>query len=110
MILAAMTGPLLRSPTLAMLALRRVGRRASHPALFARISHSSPDEYQVVEAPTFERHSHLCNSGGRWNFADISLGCQLNSALWYVFKLGLSQLRYEVRSIQLEWLIVPVQN
>ncbi|WP_332879765.1 hypothetical protein [Massilia sp. S19_KUP03_FR1] len=48
--MAAITGALLRWPTLATaaadrLALRRVVRLASHPVLFAKISHLFPGEY-----------------------------------------------------------------
>ena len=43
--LAVITGALPRWPTLAMPALRRVVRLASHPVLFANMSHLFPDEY-----------------------------------------------------------------
>jgi hypothetical protein len=43
--LAAVTGALLRWPLLAVLALRRNGRLASHPVLFAKTSHLFLDEY-----------------------------------------------------------------
>jgi len=52
--LAVITGALLRWPTLAMLALRRVVRLASHPVLFAKTSHLFPDEYLARLNPEIE--------------------------------------------------------
>jgi len=48
-ILAAITGALLRWPLLAVLALRRNDRLASHPAMFAKTSHLFLDEYSEAE-------------------------------------------------------------
>jgi hypothetical protein len=43
--LASITGALLRWSLLAVFTLRRNGRLAPHPVLFAKISHLVPDEY-----------------------------------------------------------------
>ncbi|PIL39111.1 hypothetical protein [Massilia psychrophila] len=48
-ILASITAALLCWPLLAVLALRRTDRLASHPVLFAKTSHLFLDEYLAVE-------------------------------------------------------------
>jgi len=47
-ILASITAALLGWPLLAVLALRRTDRLASHPVLFAKTSHLFLDEYLLV--------------------------------------------------------------
>jgi hypothetical protein len=51
--LAAITGALLRWTLLAVLALRRNGRLASPPVLFAKTSHLFVDEYLALRLIPF---------------------------------------------------------